>query len=164
MFETLKEFNNIVVSGPQRSGTRIAAKIIARDTDKSYIDEKDISYHDFRLLDWYLKQKNVVVQCPSLCHLLHHITSESTLVIVVHRPIEEIISSEYRCWNEGARKQELLKYGCIEGVISRIKYEFWSKVQKPILSERARDINYYNLRSHPLFVEERKNFRWDQTE
>jgi len=163
MFGSLKEFNNIVVSGPQRSGTRIAAKIITNDTGKNYIDEKDVNYHDFRLLEWYLNQGNVVVQCPGLCHLLHHITDESTLVIIVRRPIEEIISSEYNRWDKVSRKQELLKYGYSNGIISSIKYNFWDKVQKVTLSERAREINYHNLEKHPLWIKDRKNFRWDQT-
>ncbi len=164
MFESLKEFSNIVVSGPQRSGTRIAAKIVAADTEKLYIDEKDINFHDIRLLQYYLNQGNVVIQCPGLCHLLHYIVEESTLTIMVRRSIEAIISSEYRSWSEQARKIELHKYGYSEGVISRIKYDFWNKVQKPSLGERAREINFNNLESHRLFIKDRKNFRWDQTE
>jgi hypothetical protein len=164
MFKPLEKFNNIVVSGPQRSGTRIAAKIIANDTGKVYIDERDIDCHDFRLLEWHLQQGNVVIQCPGLCHLLHYITDVSTLVIVVRRPIEEIISSEHRHWSKEAEKIELLKYGCSNGIISRIKYDFWDKVQKAILSERAREVNYHSLSTHSLFIKDRKGFRWNQTQ
>lgn len=49
MFEHLKAYKRIVVSGPQRSGTRIVAKAVAQDTNKSFIDEVDIAVHDFRL-------------------------------------------------------------------------------------------------------------------
>ena len=164
MFESLKQFTNIVISGPQRSGTRIVAKIVAADTEKLYIDEKDINFHDIRLLQYYLKQGNVVIQCPCLCHLLHYILDESTLIVVVRRSTNEIITSEYRSWSEQSRKIELHKYGYSEGVISRIKYDFWDKVQKPSLGDRGRDINFYNLKDHKLFINDRKNFRWDQTE
>ncbi len=163
MFETLKEFSNIVISGPQRSGTRIAAKIVAKDAKKIYIDEKDINYHDFRLLEWYLDRKNVVIQCPGLCHLLHRITTSSTLIIMIVRPIEEILSSEDRCWNDQSKFNELYKYGYSNGIISKIKYNFWDTHQKLILNERAREINYHYLKKHPLFIKDRKNFRWDQT-
>jgi len=164
MFEALKEFNSIVVSGPQRSGTRFVAKVITHDTGKIYIDEKEINFHDFRLLDWYLQQGNVVIQCPALCHMLHYITNESVLVIVVRRPVEEIEESERKIgWPEISRFQELYKYGCSEGIISRIKYAFWDKVQKPILLDRGREINYHDLTTHELFIENHESFEWDQT-
>lgn len=164
MFESLKEFNNIVISGPQRSGTRITAKVIAHDTGKTYIDEKDINYHDFRLLEYYIKQGNSIIQCPGLCRILHHIKDKSTLIIMVRRPIDEIINSERRHWDKEAEKQELLKYAHSNGIISRIKYAFWGKVQKPILLEGGREIKYHNLENHKLFIKNRKGFKWDQTQ
>lgn len=163
MLEDLKKHNSIVVSGPQRSGTRICAKIIAHDTDKTYIDEKEINYHDFRLLNWYLNQGNVVVQCPGLCHMLHYIKNKSTLVVVVRRPIDEITLSEHRCWSLESKRIELFKYGHSGGIISQIKYKFWDEVQKSILSDLARDIHYHKLENHKLFIKDRKDFRWDQT-
>jgi len=163
MFEELTKYSNVVVSGPQRSGTRIAAKIIAYDTSKTYIDERDINYHDFRLLEWHLLQGNVVIQCPGLCHMLHYISFEDTLVVMIRRPVEEILISEHKKWNMPSRRLELLKYGCSEGTISRIKYDFWTKVQKPILGKRSMAINYHDLDTHKLFIKDRKNFRWDQT-
>ena len=164
MYESLKEFSSIVVSGPQRAGTRITAKIIAADTNKLYIDEKDINFHDIRLLQYYLNQGNVVIQCPALCHLLHYIIDSSTLIVVVRRPLNEILASEHRSWYEPARKIELHKYGYSEGIISRVKYDFWDKVQKPSLGNRGRDINFHSLEKHELFINNRPNFRWDQTE
>jgi len=164
MFENTSGFKRIVVSGPQRSGTRIAAKCVCHDTGKIYIDEKDINNHDFRLLEWYLRHDGVVIQAPGLCHMLERISDESTLVIMVRRPIDEILASERRIqWSEEARLQELHKYGYSNGVIARIKYEYWDKVQKPALGERAAEIAYHTLVGHPLFVEHRESFRWDQT-
>ena len=164
MFESLKEFSNIVISGPQRSGTRIAAKIVAADTGKEYIDEKYINFHDIRLLRYYLSKGNKVIQCPSLCHFLHYINEESTLVIIIYRPIEEILRSEHRSWNEESENTELFKYGYTGGIISEIKYHFWETVQKLMLGEKAREIKYHKLENHPLFIKDRKNFRWDQTQ
>jgi len=163
MYESLKEFSNIIVSGPQRSGTRIAAKIIAADTDKEYVDEKYINFHDFRLLEWYLDKGNTVVQCPGLSHLLHLISVPSTLVLMVTRPINEILASESRSWSEKSREIELIKYGYTGGIISEIKYDFWFKYQKQRLMN-AREVKYHNLEQHPLFIKDRKTFRWDQTE
>jgi len=164
MFETLNEFNNIVISGAQRSGTRITAKIIAYDTGKKYIDEKYLNFHDFRLLEWYLKKGNSVIQCPALCHLLHNIKDESTLVIVVRRAIEDIMLSESKHWSKISEKNELYKYGYSNGIISQIKYDYWQNYQKPILGERGREIQYHNLKNHKLFIKDRTGFKWNQTQ
>lgn len=167
MYESLaKDFNSIVVSGPQRSGTRFAAKCIAHDTGKIYIDEKDINFHDFRLLEYYLSKGNCVIQCPGLCHMLHYIANPDVLVIVMVREIDDIVISEHRInWPKEARMAELFKYGCSEGVISKIKYEFWYGYQKQFLKDRARTIDYEYLKKHPLFVDKsaRNVFSWDQT-
>jgi len=163
MFNALKEFNNIIVSGPQRSGTRIGAKIIAHDTGKKYIDEADLNFHDFRLLNYYLNKGNIVVQCPGLCHMLHFIIREDTLIIIMRRSIEDIMLSESRKWSSDSRKLELVKYGYSSGIISTIKYDFWDSYQKPILGAHARSINYDQLKDHPMFVSDRKSFLWNQT-
>lgn len=164
MYEALTEFNSIVISGPQRSGTRICAQIVAADTGKEYIDEKMIANHDFRLLKYYLAQGNVVVQCPGLCHLLHMIDAKDSLAIIVRRPVDEIIRSERRIgWLETARFAELYKYGHADGIISKIKYEFWDGYQQRILGDRGREIGYHSLEAHPLFVADRSGFAWDQT-
>jgi len=39
MFKYLTKYNHILVTGPQRSGTTIAAKMIAKDTRHKYIKE-----------------------------------------------------------------------------------------------------------------------------
>jgi len=163
MFEAMKEFSNIVVSGPQRSGTRIAAKIIAHDLDKAYVDEADLNFHDFRLLDWHLNKGNVVIQCPGLCHMLHYITRKDTLVVVVYRNIEDIMLSEAKKWDKQSMRLELVKYGCCSGVISTIKYNFWETYQRPILENRARNINYNQLENHSMFINNREKFLWNQT-
>jgi len=164
MFENTSDFKRIVVSGPQRSGTRIVAKAISMDTRKTYIDEKEINFHDFRLLEWYLTKNNVVIQCPGLCHKLHEINDSLTLIVLVRRSIEEILRSEERiCWAEESNFQELYKYGYSSGVISRIKYEFWDNVQKTLLGNRAAEVNYCDLVRHPLYIKNRTHFRYDQT-
>lgn len=166
MFENTKDFERVVVSGPQRSGTRIVAKAIAYDTSKTFIDEADINYHDFRLLQWYLMQTNVVIQCPGLCHKLHEISLNSTLIVMVKRPIDEIINSQNRIkWLDEANKLELAKYGYSSGIISRIKYEYWNRYQKQILGQSGAEVRYHDLEGHPLFIpsELRATFRHDQT-
>ena len=60
MFAELKKFKKIIVSGPQRSGTRICGKIIAHDLDYRYCDESYLVEHEksdvakFEKIKWYI--------------------------------------------------------------------------------------------------------------
>ena len=165
MFENARTFERVFVSGPQRSGTRIVAKAIAYDTGYDYVDEKEVTFHDFKLLEHYLGKNKVVIQCPGLCHKLHWVTDKNTIVVMVIRPIDEIEASEKRIgWSQVDRLAELSKYGYTEGIISKIKYDYWKTVQKPILGDRATEIVYHGLTEHPLFIKDRKGFEWNQTQ
>ena len=46
VFEHLLNFAVVLVSGPQRSGTTICAKMIAHDTGHTYIPESEYQFHD----------------------------------------------------------------------------------------------------------------------
>lgn len=85
----------------------------------------------------------------------------------MRRSVDQIMASEKRIgWDKWFMYQELHKYGRTDGVISKIKYDFWETIQKPILKDRAREIIYSDLKNHPLFIEKSKRakFKWNQTE
>ena len=42
VFEYLLHYHYVIVTGPQRSGTRIGAKMIAYDTGYTYVDEAEV--------------------------------------------------------------------------------------------------------------------------
>ena len=164
MFKELKKYKNIVVTGPQRAGTRITATILAKDTGLEYVDEDEVAVSDFRLLEWNLSKGGVVVQCPGLCHKVHEIEQPDTLIVIVRRRIDQIVASQKRInWGEN-EKIELAKYGYTSGTISRIKYRYWEKRQKALI-ENSLEIEYDKLKDHPLFIEaaKRKDFEWNQT-
>jgi len=165
MFEWLNKFKKILVTGPQRSGTRVCAKMIARDTGYKYIDEKrlgiDSLYQLFSLLS---KDRSCVVQCPALCRHVHMFSRDDAAIVLMKRNVEDIISSQKRIgWSW--EKTELARYDNKEGVIAEVKYEFWGKKQRPHI-EQAFEIAYDSLAGHPLWVPKhmRGNFRPDQTE
>ena len=163
-FRALGKYNNIVVSGPQRSGTRYVSKAIAYDTGKVFVDERRILYHEFRLLLQLLKGNNQVIQCPGVCHRLHQITFKDTLIVLVKRPIKDIIASEERIgWDQESRDLEFKKYNKKSGIISQIKYDFWDNFQKEKLGKRCIEVHYNKVIKHPLFVQNRTNFVWNQT-
>lgn len=165
MFEWLTRFSRIIVTGPQRSGTRICARMIAYDTGYDYIDETDFQsdslYVLFSLME---KKERVVVQCPVLCRHAHLFSDDRTAVILMRRKIQEIIRSQKRIrwaweWLERDR------YGRTEGDIAEIKYEYWEKHQKKIIKHPF-EIEYASLAEHPLWLPEetRASFSPTQTD
>ncbi|MGH9105582.1 MAG: hypothetical protein ACRDZX_07040 [Acidimicrobiales bacterium] len=166
MFEHLAAHPKIVVTGPQRSGTRIAARMIAADTGHGFIDETEFLIKDSGLFREVLRRDRVVVQAP---HMLKDVVDDpppGIFVVLMRRDLERIHASERRIrWAEdlGGNKTELGKFGLTEGDPAALKYTYWDAHGKrvPYL-----ELEYESLRAHPLFVPEgqRANFGPLQTE
>lgn len=170
MFEELKKYDRIFVTGPQRSGTRICAKIIADSTGFKYIDEKEFNTHNRKKLLSIASKIGIVIQCPAMCHVIHKLTNNilniKDMVIIMKRPIREIIASQKRIgWDKqrDGKQLELKKYPEKEGVIARIKYKHLEKQKKEI--KNWQEVKYHSLSHHPMWVdkENRKEFKKNQT-
>jgi hypothetical protein len=164
MFEWLKEFKRILVTGPQRSGTRIGARMMAYDTGYRFVDEMEVKFDSlYALSDLFAEHQEFVVQCPALCCHAHLFSADDTAVVLMRRKIPDIVASQERIhwvWE----KTELARYGRISGNIAEIKYEFWEQYQRSRIIH-AFEIPYENLEAHPLWVslDQRKDFRPGQT-
>lgn len=175
MFEALKDYKRILVTGPQRSGTRIAAKMIAADTGYEYIDETEFGVHSRKGLRNLLCRSYIVVHCPALCRTIVNYSDEETMIVLMRRSIEDIIASEKRIGWEFGALDELWKYGvaynelrreAAEGIpISIRKYEYWEKEQKDRLFNSL-ELEYETLSAHSLWLpkETRADFAPEQTE
>lgn len=165
MFENLRRHPKIIVTGPQRSGTTIAAKMIARDTGYEYVDEDELRRDDLATLRLLLRVgRRFVVHCPALCRFVHEVADDETAVVLMRRPIEEIVASQRRiCWRGG--RAELRRYGLSAGVIAAVKYRFWDEQQRGRIAH-AYEIDYASLAAHPLWVpaRHRRHFAPRQTE
>jgi len=176
--EGFKKHKQVVVTGPQRSGTQIAGRIIADILDWEFVDEREmcIPYvkHDTRYFDWMaLPKVPTVLQCPRISHVCHQ-TPKPTLVVFMMRDVEEIIASDkhrvetYRRYSMKKHKSVAVKSVFIEkghqysntfydGVLSGVEevpqrvYDVWNTIQKQY------DFNWYELdynilEQHPLWV------------
>lgn len=163
MFENLRDYNRIVVTGPQRSGTRICAKMIAQDTGKIYVDESEIAVDSLHRTIQVLFNRGIVLQAPGMCHAVHSFgNNDGLLIVLMRRNIADIIKSQERInWTYEAA--ELLKYGGKSGPIAKLKYEFWEQ-QKPFINNWL-EVDYTSLAIHPLWVpkEKREGFGDTQT-
>jgi len=151
--------NRILVTGPQRSGTTIASVILAEELNYRCVDE--ITANTLSDILYFVRHATrFVLQGPmfsAYCHLL------PLTVVYMIRPIDEIIASEMRVsWK--FEKEELAKYFTDKGPISKVKYEAWTKYQKPLLKD-ALELDYQSMETHPLWIDKGKriNFTAKQT-
>lgn len=170
MFEHLKGFDVILVSGPQRSGTTICARMIAQDTGHSLVDESEYQWHDEAHWRQIVQDgEGIVVHCPAMCHLVHEFgDDERVVVVLMRRDVRAIIASQERIsWTEREEPRELAKYGADYGPIALVKYEHWDQVQRDRIPEEQRfEVEYEDLEAHPLWIprEKRVNFGHRQTQ
>ncbi len=164
MFEWLAEFDKVLVTGPQRSGTRICTKMIAYDTGHEYIDELGIIGDSLNWLGTFVSTKRrFVVQCPALCRYVHIFSADDVAIVLMRRSIEGIIASQKRIGWRG-EWLELARYDRSDGVIAEVKYQFWEEYQREQI-KHAFEIEYESLAKHPLWVPTylRRNFEIGQT-
>ena len=162
MFEHLGAHKHIVVTGPQRSGTRICAQMIATDTGFTYIDERKIDIDSMYRMFEALGIDNTVTHAPAMCRYAHLIGQvPDTVVVLVRREIADIIASQERIgwmW-ENVEKLYYADTGLdMNQPIAAIKYQYWEKQREAI--PHYHEVDYRSLAEHPLWVpkNERKHF------
>ena len=177
MFDHLKKFDKIVITGPGRSGTTIAAKIIADELKYKFVDEAWFSGTFFEIFEVLISEprRKMVVQAPCLSHRLHEIGDRDNVAIVLmRRDIDDILESSkhtltfnekiipdaFTVCDERWRKFCLSKYNVTEGCLPQIVYDYWDNYQKDKI-KHSFELEYLDLKNHPLWIkkpERRKHF------
>ncbi len=171
-----QQFHKILVTGPQRSGTRIASRMIACDTKYSYIDEHTFRTDDIEQFNKVmLSPYKSVVQCPGMNYCIEQYSASDILIVMMIRPIPDIIRSEKRVeWVNGPY-HEYEKYGIGRlqartlrrkgDRISLRKYQYWKDCQKGKIKHFL-ELEYESLKYHHLWIpkEKRLHFTAEQTE
>jgi len=161
MFEPLGAYNVVFVTGPQRSGTTICARMIAHDTRLRYQDEQsfratdEAAFHSVAVTAW-----GVVIQCPGMAHMVHkYAQQDDRAVVFMYRDIDDIMASRERIgWQYN--DVELAHYGLTEGNSAQVKYRHWEQVQRAQVANPF-DVNYEALVGHPLWLpkDKRRDFK-----
>lgn len=161
----LMTYNRVIVIGPQRSGTRIATKILAHELKYEYVDETEFAADQYDMFKGIVRNKDkIVVQAPGLTHRVLQLDKLSnTATVFMVRPTVDIIMSQRRIhWPDAG---ELAKYNheTTTGVISVIKFQEYGKLLPKL--KQSYTLQYEDLVGHPLFIpkEKRKGFAWNQT-
>jgi len=141
----------IIVTGCQRSGTRIAARILADDFQLQYVDEFEADFHNL--------QTNTIVHSPLALHgyIETYYTYPGVHFVGVIRDPAEIIASMKRIkWLQGDVKgwESFLPHYVGH------QLRLWKLLKQELPQESWSEIQYDSLKSHRLFVdkEDRKEF------
>lgn len=167
LLDKLSDWRVVTVTGPQRSGTRIATKILAHDLGRRFVGEEEyqVGQHDgllMRYFDLTRSGEPMVIHAPALSASAHHMPGA---VVFMRRSIRDIVRSQERIqW--AYEEWELWRYFTDTGPIAFVKYRAWHQFQRPILEGRAFDLEYVSLAEHPLWVtpDKRAAFSPHQTE
>lgn len=148
----------IIVTGCQRSGTRITARILAHDFDLEYVDELEV--------DFYHLQPNTVVQSPLALHgyLQAYYTYPGIHFVGVLRDPAEIIASMKRInWLKG----DVNDWDSFLQHYVGHQQRLWKQLTKELPQEAWSEIDYDSLKTHPLFVQQQDrqaftSLQWQQ--
>ena len=157
MFEHLAEHRIVLVTGPQRAGTRICSKMIAGDLKYEFVDENDIYVDSLNRL-WRLVETgdHLVVQCPALCSFVHLLTDrqyvtnpERIAVVFMLRDPKDILASQRRI-NWGWETPELMRYNAVGIDACCVKRYEWDRRKSTV--SNSYEVEYESLAEHPLWV------------
>jgi hypothetical protein len=187
--ELVKGYRNIIVVGPQRSGTTFTAKAIAKDLNYSYVDEADFRIRDVNKFKNLNKKRNKVFQAPALTYKIHKLIQEDDLVIFMVRKWSDILNSQNKR-HKGKLSQYLInesdmydhtksKYIEFDSNYNTLFdthinesdkyylnpiYKAWKYYQSDII-KNSLALNYTSMDSHKMWVakKDRENFKVKQT-
>ncbi len=137
----------IIVTGPQRSGTRLASHIIARDTKLNYVDEFDYSIN---------VEPNSVIQSPALLKAAVELsfTFPTAKFAFMYRNVDDILKSLERIeWYKDYITDPSFYKTHVEHC-----YKYIDLLKQQLPKERWFDIHYESLICDAYFVSDRSNF------
>ncbi len=155
----LKEAKRVLVTGPQRSGTTIATKMLAADLSLPCLLEESFDTMDVAKFFAVAAGNEYVLQAPAMSAFCHHLPD--TTVVFMRRKLTDILASQQRIrWTYGAIECSRYFRSNNEHPAC-IKYHFWDTQQKALLGHRAIDLEYESLRTHPLWLDKEKRVHFD---
>ena len=137
----------IFVIGPQRAGTRLAARIIERQTGRTFVDELDYSIN---------VPNDSVIQAPFLLKAVlelsfYHPTAQFAFM---YRNKQDIIKSMERIeWCKDYTDDPNFYSAYIDHC-----YTYIDQLKNELPQQRWFDIQYESLVHDPLFVKDRSDF------
>lgn len=155
MFKQLKPFKKIIVTGPQRTGTTIAAKMIANDLGLEYLREENMKspYNFNKLVEFYDEKDSFVIQCPALFHKIPEFGRWEVAVVCMIRAFDDILKSQDRIgWTIRNEPSEVELHHEYYKPVSEAKYVLWEKWKVEGLIVHPFEIEFESLSKHPMWI------------
>jgi hypothetical protein len=163
MFDYLARFSVILVTGPQRSGTTICARMIEHDLGYKYLDEG--RWKVWNGMDAFQQSRihiPCVLQGPGLLKDVGRFGQmDDTAVVVMRRELKHILASQERVnWNVWAAK-EISHYNITPGSpadlepaqwVAWVKYNWWERIGRSQV-KHPYEVEYEDLRLHSMWVD-----------
>lgn len=159
----------VYVTGPNRSGTTIGAKILADSMDRKFHPEERFGFRNWRR---FKRLTDGVVQCPQVMQRLHEVSAPDVAVVCMLREIGEVQDS---FWHQRDHKHRALRQTSLMGHESLAQtryrypynqavsaYLFWLLDLKPRLHNPF-ELPYNALRGHRLWHDDRRGWHHRQT-
>lgn len=155
--DIFSKFERILVTGPQRSGSKLIANIISLDTGYRLVRHKQMDLPSG--IKTFRKKKNIVLHHPSFVAFLKDIEDEHTAIVYCWRRLKDILDSEYK-WKWLKYYPLELGYLKSQGYIrkigekmnpAKIKNKVWKNTLESTL-QNTFTVRYEDLESHPLWV------------
>jgi len=163
LFGWMAQYKRIWVTGPQRSGTSITARMIAHDTGYAYQD--GVPINKLRVEGLRRKQgsrEGVVIQCPFAARNIDQIVEgdDQALVVFVYRNTDDIVKSQERIhWLDS---KELDRYpGSTFKTLAKDKYAYWESVTRERVAHWHQVEYDVDLPCHPLWVGKQGRAGWE---
>ena len=131
-YSYLKSFNKIIISGPQRSGTNLVSQHVCDYffdfAGYQFVDELEFDFFiESNFADKIKSPMKMVIQAPTMSHLLHHLDRPDIFVFFCVRPIKDILRSEEKArWDGHTFERENYRRDDFDLMpISQAKYQYW---------------------------------------
>jgi hypothetical protein len=170
MFSSWAHFNKILVTGPRRSGTTIASRMVAADTGHRFVDESDYRWGSLSRFERILAEPDpMVIQCPNFCHLIEPFARIDRLIVFMKRDVAHIVRSQRRigwtgAWSNKLRYRYKVAPWTLLRPISEIRYIYWRRYQRHQIPHYLEQ-DYEALSQHRLWLDpdQRQDFKPKQT-
>ncbi len=176
IFDQLRNYKFILVTGPQRAGTTIAAAMIADHLNIVFYPDEIIGQRRIPMLNALIaKGSPFSLQCPALLWTIDQLDIADCAVTVMRRSTQDITNSIHRIkW--GGWEVEFQPYSTrvdfdekmwqdlpeldLNEKIGKFKYGFWEAIQKPKMKMPFFELEYETINWHRFWLdkEHRKNF------
>ena len=189
----IKGYDRVIITGPQRSGTTFVCEAIAQTLGFKAVDEGIYvgRNRDGRTQRFICntKDKNIVVQAPTMVYNIHTLVGENDLVIFMKRKWSDIVKSLYRIakqqrpdnhlsnWISMNTMYDIEKYHwslddskcreVYEEVVDRNSYYLDApyKMWKNYLVKNIPNsitLNYESMKSHPMWIDKKDRESFSQ--